>query len=217
MIVLWGGNRKAYSDIEVVNGLQERNGRVEEWFYNAAKRYFDKCFNEVFFNSDCREEIFQSAFIKLWTEIENGRIKVDGNVLCRQQRGGEYMPMTCNLTTFLMAFAKTEYRELVRNVREESFDEFYDSAQHESIFAFDAGESDADEMKSRIVDECIQLMSPACIDIITQFYYHGKSLDEIMETRGGRNSSKDGLKTAKNKCMSTLRERVLKEYRMCNL
>ena len=74
-----------------------------------------------------------------------------------------------------------------------------------------------DEMKSRIVDECIQLMSPACIDIITQFYYHGKSLDEIMVTRGGKNSSKDGLKTAKNKCMNTLRERVLKEYSMCNL
>lgn len=217
MIVIWGGNKKTYSDIEVVNGLQGRDGRVEEWFYNAARRYFEACFNEVFFNEDYKHEIFQSAFIKLWTEIENRRIKVDGNALCRQQRSGKYVPMTCSLTTFLMAFAKNEYRELVRNIHEESFDEFYDSAQYESVFAFDADDGNADEMKSRIVDECIQLMSSSCIDIITQFYYQGKSLDEIMKTRDGRNSSKDGLKTAKNKCMNTLRERVLKEYSLCNL
>ncbi len=217
MIVLWGSNRKAYSDIEVVRGLQNRDGRVEEWFYKAAKKYFDGCFNEVFFNDDCKQEIFQSAFIKLWTEIENGRIKVEDERICRQQRTGEYVPMTCSLTTFLMAFARNEYRELVRNVREESFEEFFDSAQHESAFAFDAADGDAEEMKRRIVDECILQMSPACIDILTLFYYKGKSLDEILEMRSGKNSSKDGLKTAKNKCMNTLRERVLKEYSLCNL
>ncbi len=218
MIVLWGSNRKAYSDIEVVRGLQSRDGCIEEWFYKAARKYFDGCFNEVFFNDDGKQEIFQSAFIKLWTEIENGRICVDGEKICRQQRTGEYVPMACNLTTFLMAFARNEYRELVRNVREESFDDFFDSAQHESIFALDAADdSEAEEMRRRIVDECISQMSPACIDIITLFYYKGKSLDEIMEMRSGKNSSKDGLKTAKNKCMNTLKERVLKEYSLCNL
>ncbi len=216
MNVLWGKKKKAYSDTEVVNGLQKRDSIIEEWFYNAAKRYFGNCFNEVFFNRDCKDEIFQNAFIRLWTEIENGRIKTIGNGICRQQRTGEYVPMTCSLTTFLMAFAKTEYRELVRGNREESFEEFYDSAQHESAFAFDADEN-AEEMKSRIVDECILQLPPACIEIITLYYFQGKSLDEIMEMRNEKNSSKNGLKTAKNKCMNTLRERVLKEYRMCDI
>lgn len=217
MIGIPGIRKRDYCDIDVVNGLQARNARVEEWFYNAARRYFNYCFKEVFFNEDYRQEIFQSAFIKLWTEIENGRIKVVEGAVCRQQRNGVYEPMTCSLTTFLMAFARTEYRELVRNVDDECYEGILEREAGDEIFAFEADGDDADELKNRIVDECLMQMSPSCSEILTLFYHRGKSLDEIMEIRGERNSSKDGLKSAKNKCMNLLRQRVLKEYAKCNI
>ena len=215
MITLLSRKRESYSDIEVVEGLQRKNPRVEEWFYRTAEKYFSTHFNVVFFDKDKKQEIFQSAFIKLWTEIENKRIKSDGDKLLRQQRDGAYEAMTCSLTTFLMAFAKTEYRELVRNVNEDCYESIYDSAQYDSCFELQACEAeDTEEMKNRIVDECIMQMSPACIDIITLFYHKGKSLDEILEIRNEKNTSKNGLKSAKNKCMNTLRKRVLAEYKI---
>lgn len=215
MGIIWG-NKKAYSDIEVVNGLQRREAKVENWFYEAARKYFNASFNEVFFDKDRKQEIFQSSFIKLWTEIENGRIKVMDGAVCRQQRSGVYEAMNCSLTTFLMAFAKTEYRELVRNIKEQGCDELYDSAMCDTLF--DAADyDDADEMKNRIVDECIARISPSCVEILTMFYYRGMSLDEILAARGEKNSSKDGLKSAKNKCLNTLKTRVKEEYLKCNI
>ncbi|MBQ8337469.1 MAG: sigma-70 family RNA polymerase sigma factor [Bacteroidaceae bacterium] len=215
MRVLWGTKRE-YSDIEVVEGLQRRDASVEEWFYDSSKKYFNKCFNEIFFDKDRKQEVFQTAFIKLWTEIENKRIKVIDGCLCRQQRSGAYEPMNCNLTTFLMAFARTEHRELVRNVHDCYFEEVYDSAMHDSLFAVDGEYDNADELKNRIVDECIMNMSPSCVEILTMFYYKGMSLDEILVARN-ENTSKDGLKAAKNKCMTTLKKRVLEEYNSCNV
>ena len=210
MRVLWG-NRKTYSDIEVVEGLQRRDMKVEGWFYEAAKRYFDGSFNEVFFDKDCKQEIFQTSFIKLWTEIENGRIKVLDGAVCRQQRNGAYEPMSCSLTTFLMAFARTEFREMVRDVKETCYDEIYDSAMYDTVYAIENGCDDVEGMKDRIVDECIARMSPSCIDILTMFYYKDMSLDEILAARE-ENTSKDGLKTAKNKCLNTLKAKVNDEF-----
>ena len=212
---IWG-NKRAYSDVEVVGGLQKRDALVENWFYEAAKKYFNAAFNEVFFDKDRKLEIFQTSFIKLWTEIENGRIKVVDGAVCRQQRNGAYEAMNCSLTTFLMAFAKTEYRELVRNIKEVGCDELYDAAMCDTLFDV-ADYDEVDELKDRIVDECIARMSPSCMDILTMFYYRGMSLDEILAARSAQHSSKDGLKSAKNKCLSTLKAKVKEEFLKCNI
>lgn len=208
--------KKEYTDWEVVNGLQQRERKVEEWFYRTTKRYFNAHFNEVFFDEDQKQEIFQTAFLKLWTEIQNGKISIVGDAICRQQRNGEYLPMNCKLTTFLFTFAKNEYRELVRSVHLTSMVEMLDSEEYADEVAVFVEEEDIDALKRRIVDDCMQKMSPRCLELLTLFYYENKSLDEILEQRKDKNSSKDGLKTAKNKCMNTLRSKVAAEcQRLC--
>lgn len=201
--------QRAYTDAEVVEALQQRDRAMEEWFYHRAHRYFDDNFNAVFFDKDRKQEIFQTAFLKLWMEVDNRRIRVIESKVNRQQADGVYRPLTCALTTFLMAFARTEFRELLRSTKEDPYGELFDDAKHADVLVttFDTAE-DIDEQKDRIIDECIQRMSPTCVEILTLFYYQGKSLDEILEIRKDKNASKNGLKTAKNKCMNTLRERV---------
>lgn len=215
---LFTRRQTVYSDREVVEGLQGRERRMEEWFYHKAKRYFDDSFNQVFFDKDKKQEIFQSAFVKLWTEIDNHRICICEQEVCRQQKNGEYMPMTCSLTTFLMAFARTEYRELVRNTKEDCYGEFFDDAEQADVIvtSFDKAE-DAEEQKNRIVDDCISQLTPRCAEILTLFYYKEMSLDEILEQRSDKNTSKNGLKTAKNKCMNTLRDRITTEFQKYHL
>ena len=215
---LFGKKKATWTDLQVVEGLQQRDRHAEEWFYHAAHRYFDQHFGEVFFDPDRRQEIFQTAFLKLWTEISNRRISVREQQVCRQQRNGEYCPMTCSLTTFLMAFAKTEYRELVRNTQRDAYANLLDDERkaYQCVVPTNFDEN-PEEQKDRIIDECIGELPPRCAEILTLFYYKGMSLDEIMEARAEKNQSKNGLKTAKNKCMNTLRERITAEFRRYNL
>ncbi len=205
-----------YTDAEVVEALQRRDRKAEEWFYHESQRYFNDHFHEIFFDQDRRQEIFQTAFLKLWTEMQNGRISVISQKVCRQQQDRQYREMTCTLATFLMAFARTEYRELVRSLKEDYYPELHDTVSYSYPPIPLPGEENLDELKNRIVDECISQLTSRCADILTMFYYQQKTLDEIMELRM-ENQSKNGLKTAKNKCMNTLRERVSDEFRKLNL
>lgn len=134
------------------------------------------------------------------------------------QADGRLRPMTCSLTTFLMAFAKTEFRETVRKAKEDFFDELCGSQAIDRLQATAAeGTEDEEETKNRIVDECINAMSPTCVEILTLFYFKGMTLDEIIRHRGDKNNSKNGLKTSKNKCMNTLRKNVAEEFAKLNL
>ena len=205
-----------YSDQEAVEALQQRDRKAEEWFYHEAQRYFNNHFRQVFFDEDLRQEIFQTAFLKLWTEMQNGKIRVVDGEVCRQQQDGMYRRMTCSLTTFLMAFARTEYREGVRSQKEYTVPELHETVDNSQPPALLPDEESPEELKNRIVDECISQLSQRCTEILTMFYYQQKTLDEIMELRP-ENQSKNGLKTAKNKCMNTLRERVAAEFQKLNL
>lgn len=204
-------------DAAVVAGLKNHSRKVEEWFYETAQKYFNRHFKEVFFDLDKKQEIYQSAFLKLWTEIDNGIISVghDG-VVERRRRNGDVLPMTCSLTTFLMAFAKNEYRELVRTNKLEHYDKLFEQPQYAMSVNMYEDKSE-EETKHRIVDECIQKISPRCVEILTMFYYEEKSLDEILAARHEKNTSKNGLKTAKNKCMNTLRSLCSEEFKMYNI
>jgi RNA polymerase sigma factor (sigma-70 family) len=205
-----------YTDCQVVRGLHGHDRRTEEWFYHEAKRYFDDHFRQVFFDEDQKQEIFQTAFVKLWSEMDNGRITVIADEVCRQQQNGEWRTMTCSLNTFLMAFARTEHRELVRRQKEDTYPEFEDTVNRNQPPTTMADEETPEDLKNRIIDDCISQLSPRCADILTMFYYQQMTLDQIMEQRP-ENTSKNGLKTAKNKCMNTLRERVAAEFRKLNL
>lgn len=211
------GRRQSYDDAEVVRGLRQHSGRMEEWFYRKARTYFNQHFREVFFDQDRKQEIFQSAFLKLWTEIDNGTITAeDDGTVERRQRNGEMVPMTCSLTTFLMAFAKNEYREMVRSNKLDCYAEIYDTPEQAEVQQM-YGDENGEEIRNRIVDDCIQRISPRCAEILTMFYYEEKTLDEILAARHETNSSKNGLKTAKNKCMNTLRSLCNEEFRKYNI
>ena len=215
-IKLFSRRQADYTDVEVVEGLQRHDRRMEEWFFRKAGRYFDDHFRDVFFDQDRRQEIFQNTFLKLWMEIDNRRISVCDECVCRRQDDGSYRKMTCQLTTFLMAFARTEYREMVRSLREDPYADVFEHLQQAEQTTAPPGEEDAEETKIRIVDECINQLPPRCAEILTLFYYKGMSLDEILEMRK-ENTSKNGLKTAKNKCMNTLKERITETYEKYHL
>lgn len=209
--------RRQYSDTEVVLGLQARDRKVEEWFYAECRRYIMDKFEEIFFDLDRKQEVMQESFIRLWTQIDDLRIRVQDGQLVRQQADGIYRPMTCSLLTFLMAIAKNEYREICRENREEYYAEFFGDEEHAEVQQTVWDEEAAEEQKNRIVAELVCQLSAHCREILTLAFFEGKNNDEILSLRSDHSTSMAGLRTAKNKCLKSLKKRILKEFEKYHL
>lgn len=211
--------QKEISDLEYVLQIQNKNERVTERFYHVAWKYFKESYKAVFSREDLMDDIFQQSFVKLWTEIETKKIFVseeDGK-LYRFDRYGNVRMLTCNLKTFLIDIAKNDYRSWLRNDRlvlEDDFESFAHMMEVRSAVVVDES---VETLQEQIVNSCVLELPPRCKEILTMFYYKGMSLDEIIEARGEKNISKNGLKTGKYKCMETLKAKVKGTFRQYKL
>lgn len=219
---------KEYTDCQIVAGIQRHDQVMEKYLFKKCQRYFDQNYSTLFvMERSLKDDIFQECFVKLWTDIETNRIHLgeDGTVW-RTDRTGNDRPMTTRLHTFLMDIAKNVYRVWLRNEKEDLLDDVFPcSVDEEHSFMdkvsiaeavwenteniitsesdyFEQALSDGDQrgQMQEIVQIAIMNLSETCRDILTMFYYEELSLDEIL-LRRGENSSKDGLKTGKYKCM----------------
>lgn len=201
--------RKSKTDAEYVRLIQDKHDKVTEEFYHLARRYFKNSYRSVFSRMDLMEDIFQQSFVKLWTEIETGKIFVSENEeLFRYDRNGNIRKLTCSLNTFLIDIAKNDYRSWLRNERLTLEDDFESFAHMEEVKSVAWGDESAETLREQIVNSCILELPPRCKEILTMFYYQGMTLDEIIIARGEKNISKNGLKTGKYKCMESLKVKV---------
>lgn len=209
--------KEQLSDPQIVREMQLRNERVAESFYNDCKRYFMTSYKAIFSREGIKDDIFQQSFVKLWTEIETRRIFLDrnGNIQ-RTDRRGSIRVLTCNLKTFLIDIAKNDYREWLRNDRlclEEEFESFAHMVEIRSAVM---PEESLDSLQEQIVASCVLDLPRRCKEILTMFYYENMSLDEIIQARK-ENTSKNGLKTGKHKCMETLKGRIKEKFNQYKL
>lgn len=212
MIKFPAGKTK-YTDTIVVRGIQGRNDRVTEAFYNDCKKYFMASYKAVFSREDIKDDVFQQSFVKLWTEIETKRIFIDDNdKIRRRDRRGNIRVLTCSLKTFLIDIAKNDYRDWLRHDRLELEEEFESFAHMMEVRSAVRPDESSECLKEEIIASCVFDLPPRCKEILTMFYYDNMSLDEILVARGEKNTSKNGLKTGKYKCMETLKGKVKDMY-----
>ena len=209
-------NDYQFTDAEYIRLIQERNTLVTEEFFHSTRQYFKKVSNKDFVRTDIVDDIFQQAFVKLWIEIETKRIfsDSDGNVF-RYATNGDIKQLKCSLKTFLTEIARNEYRSWVRN------DKFYlDHDIENSVEIMIDAEPIVSEHEDnrtkleQIVSSCILELPSRCKEILTMYYYKHMSLDEIIEVRKEKHTSKNGLKTSKYKCMQSLKEKIAKRLQI---
>ena len=190
MLIIKGIDR---SDAEYVRQIQSKSNKVTEEFYYNAKKYFKSSYKSMFSRLDLMDDIFQQSFVKLWIEIETQKIFVgDDDQIFR--------------------YDKNDYRAWLRNdclALDEDFESFAHINHVMDAMIMDGQD---DILRERTVYSCVLELPPRCKEILTMFYYDGLSLDEIMEERGEKNISKNGLKTAKYKCMENLKAKVKNSF-----
>ena len=204
------------TDAEYIRLIQDKNVLVTEEFFHSARHYFKKVSSKDFGRTNIIDDVFQQAFVKLWIEIENKRIFTDsaGNIY-RHATNGDIKKLNCSLKTFLTEIARNEYRSWVRN------DKFYldHDIENSTEIMVDADPevSERENVRAQleqIVSSCILELPSRCKEILTMYYYRQMSLDEIIEARKEKNTSKNGLKTSKYKCMQALKEKISKRLQL---
>lgn len=196
--------KKAYSDVELVEGVFKNDRRCQNALYDHCRQYFEEHYSSVFFaDDDLKMDIFQEAFLQLWMNIETKKIFVENGELL----GKDGQSFRAQLTTYFMSIAKRKYLEWVK----QSYDELISDDDYlNHLFnglsqeRFMEEDDEISEVQYAILSECIAQISKRCNEILTKFYYEGKNLDEIMVELQSF-LSKDALKTAKYKCMENLR------------
>lgn len=212
------GKKKTLLDYEIVREIQSRNERITESFYYDCRKYFMLSYRAVFKREDIKDDIFQQSFVKLWTEIETGRMFLnEQGEIYRKDKRGNIRVLTCSLKTFLIDIAKNDYREWLRNDRLSLQDELESFAHMAEVRSAVQPEESTETLQEQIVASCVLDLPPRCKEILTMFYYYNMSLDDILVARGEKNVSKNGLKTGKHKCMESLKSKVKEMYNSYNL
>lgn len=206
-------NPLQHTDVEFVEGLINKNPRIEKDFYEHCRLYFDEHYRAVFFSSDDdKDDIFQNAFITLWQNIERGKIRVeDGIILGRHDE-----PLRCSLNTYLMSIARNKYLELVRS---STGDGRFVKAQPAETLSDDERliddwlEDDYENAMFEVINDSISVMPPSCSKLLTKFYYENKKLDDMLCELPSY-SSKDALKSNKNRCLERLKAYARNLYKI---
>ena len=202
-----------YSDADFVIGMKSGNRKIQSQFYNHCRDYFNQTYSKLFFtDNEQKNDIFEDSFIILWQKIERGEIYTKNGVVLTK----DAQQMKCSLKTFMMSIAWNKFREYTRKHHEQLFEDMFIPKQHDvvkSISFLDNSGDDIDGLKFEIISTCVAKMPKRCNQILTMFYFEGKKLDAIM-IELDTFTSKDALKTAKNKCFNTLKNNVLQQYKI---
>lgn len=201
--------RRRYTDAQVVAAYSSGDRVIQRAWYERCRSAFAS-FVPSFANlSDYdRDDLFQDAFILVWEKMESGRIYADASGALARATPAGLRPVP-DLMAFFKAVVRIKYLERFhsRNTGID-LDPGELTAEDESDIYWD---EDPEVEKDRIVTACLNSLPASCLEILTMFYFEHKTLDQILAERP-ENTSYDGLKTRKSKCMATLKKRIAREF-----
>ena len=201
-------DNRSYEDLVVAVGRGDP--LAEATLYRKCKEYFMEHVRVLpHVRAEAACDIFQDSFLVIWTEIQNGKIFLWDGRIARINKYGEKAYLTCALTSFLMSIAIKRH---FKDIRVDGPDVMVDIDGKDVMGEEIDVELSEDETNMQIIDEEIEKMSPRCRDILTWFYVKGLSLEQILVRRTA-NTSKDGLKTSKSKCLKQLRDNANRRRR----
>lgn len=208
--------KSRYTDAEVVGAYQAGDKRVMQiWYNHCAETFRRGTVGYGGISYEEKEDLFEDSFVLLWEKFESGQVYVDAcGAVMAQGRSG--IVDVADLTGYFMRIVKNKYMEVLRDGK-------HIAPLNESISANEADEmlelyfdGDVEVEKDRIVSQCLLSLPKSCVEILTMFYYERKTLDEILALRP-ENSSYDGLKSRKAKCMANLKARITQTFKKVGL
>lgn len=173
---------------QIKSGDQKSLGMLYESYRQEFLRWVMKDFHCP---EDDSKDIFQVAVLAVYENIQKGKLD----------------HLTSSLKTYLFGVGKNLAHEWTRrNQRNQPFE----PEHFLQAVATDEPDRDALDAKLTLVSVCLSKMGPPCRDLLEQFYFGRKSMEELTLTLGYKNA--DSAKNQKYKCMGRLRKFYEEEY-----
>lgn len=209
--------RTSCTDCEYVQGVKNRNENISHSLYDKCRQAFDRsCSMNPLIDEEEHKDLFQDSFMILWENIEGGIIYTSlDEVYVKNPKGTEASVGKINdLTNYFLGIVRNKERELLKT-KKKLYDN-QEAIEYEYILNCVHRSDDQAVMRDRIVNECVRNLPKRCKEILTMYYYEDKSLQEILEIRQ-ENQSYDGLKSAKSKCIRTLKNKIVDLFDKFNI
>ncbi len=207
--------QNVFSDVDIVCAYQDKDKRIQQFWYAKCKDQFGKGTSNYLYITDYdKDDLFEDSFIILWEKIESRQIYVlDGNVHVISKKGDNILP---DLIGYFMRIVKNKYLEMLRSGKfAVPINEVVTSSDEDIIDEL-YWDEDPEVEKDRIVSKCLLSLPNSCLEILTKFFYENKTLEQILEERE-ENTSYDGLKTRKSKCMNNLKKKISESFTKAGL
>ena len=207
--------RKSYSDIQVVRAYQTGDKKIQQFWYDKCRSQFGKGTSNYGGLTDYdRDDLFQDSFIILWEKFESHQIFIrHGLVYVSSKKGKSILP---DMLGYFMRIVKNKYLEMFYSGRYVMPLNEVITSSNDDFFEELYWDEDPEVEKDRIVSQCLLSLPKSCLEILTMFYYEKKSLEQILEERP-ENSSYDGLKSRKSKCMINLKKKITESFAKAGL
>jgi len=153
-------------------------------FLNWARRYH--------LSEEENIDIYQDAYVIFYDNIMNGRVK----------------SFTSSISTYLFGIGKyLIFDRMKKNKKKVSseFDLSIVGEEDEAISTLDI-ENEGLTTEQKLLQKYFGTLGRQCQELLTLFYYRGFTIQEIMEYSDY--NSENVVKSAKSRCMKTLRERI---------
>ena len=197
---------RKYSDRRCVEEVHSGNEEVQKRLYLQCRDRFDRqAANFEHLSEAERKDLFQDAFVLLWEKIADGQIFVNDGKVYATRRGGQATEVP-DLGGYFLRIAKNLYHEVLRAKGKILL--IAGELDDDSILWW---ADDKDAMLKMIIKQSVMLLAPRCREILTMFYYHNMTLEQIQEERP-ESKTYNGVKSAKSKCMAALRTRILDKF-----
>ena len=138
---------------------------------------------------------------------------LDGTVHVTTKKGDSIIP---DMLGYFMRIVKNKYLEMFHSGKYVIPINEVVASSNENFFEELYWDEDPDVEKDRIVSQSLLSLPKSCLEILTMFYYEKKSLEQILEERP-ENTSYDGLKSRKSKCMTNLKKRITESFAKAGL
>lgn len=200
-----------YSSVEMsgtimVRGIAAGDTSCVRRCYEECRRTFEDVTEGLKVTPDDLKDIFHESFEILWARIDNGTITAEGSGVKVRKKDGSATPVPDLTGTYFIAILSNKILEFCRRNNRMVPLEGMIFEEEEDMTA-DIGEDNPTQLRNRLTMIALNSLPKSCIDILTKFYHDCMTLQQILAERP--NSSYDGLKTRKNKCLKRLKEQIL--------
>ena len=141
-------------------------------------------------------DVFQQSVIIFYENIVSGKLT----------------EITTQVKTYIFSIGKNKILELLRS-KKKLAPEFNDQIYEDSSYVDSEMEEEYEE-KLKYVESGLGKLGDPCKSILTQYYYHKKSMVEISQIMQYKNS--DTVKNLKYKCIQRLRRILKADYGIIN-